>query len=585
MTLPRVSPDRHGRRVLSRAWERFCAEPTTFEGSGQAELVRPEIVASWRRSMVGGVDHQEQALPHREDGDPAGRLLRAARPILEHLVHELSESRTCVHLTDPAGWIVGRAVGDVELATELEGYGVVPGALLSEDVAGTNGLGSVLETRHPLVVAGPEHFREDYHGYTCAGVPIRNPFSRRIEGILDITCRFADTNAMLLPFVAEKARAIAELLEDGSAVRDQALFELFRHTGRRSGRATVCFNDVMWLANAPAAEILDAEDRQLLVAHASLVGDAGETDLEFSGGRRARVRFAAAGGDAGPAGTVATIRLLPTAATPPTHSPAGPRTGAALATERLERALTARRPVLVVGEASSGKMHAVMAGLARIGDDPPVVLDCRAARGGWFRLLTSTLAAGTTVVLRHLDRIPAAAADRLAAAVECDRAALVIATGAGDDVEADGVRRLHSAFDVRIEIPPLRARPDELPQLARRLVAELGAGRDGPAPRISSAAMRRLMAHTWPGNVAELRQALSTAMLTARHEIAASDLPRSVRPRGRAVGGLELAERDEIAATLRDTGWNRVRAAAALGISRSTLYRKIYEYGLSEPAV
>jgi transcriptional regulator of acetoin/glycerol metabolism len=92
-----------------------------------------------------------------------------------------------------------------------------------------------------------------------------------------------------------------------------------------------------------------------------------------------------------------------------------------------------------------------------------------------------------------------------------------------------------------------------------------------------------LARHDWPGNVSELAEAL-TAALHRRPvgRIEVGDLPASCQSTSRGeLRAVDRVERDAIVGALRDSGGNRVAAAAALGLARSTLYRKIRQYGIT----
>jgi transcriptional regulator with PAS, ATPase and Fis domain len=134
---------------------------------------------------------------------------------------------------------------------------------------------------------------------------------------------------------------------------------------------------------------------------------------------------------------------------------------------------------------------------------------------------------------------------------------------------------------VRLEIPPLRARREDIPRLAAHLLGRLGAG----DVSITRQAMAALMSHTWPGNVRELENALEHALVLS--DGALIDVPQLppevVAPAGpgpATAGTDEDDERARIRAALAASGWHRGRTAASLGMSRSTLWRKMRQYGL-----
>ena len=137
---------------------------------------------------------------------------------------------------------------------------------------------------------------------------------------------------------------------------------------------------------------------------------------------------------------------------------------------------------------------------------------------------------------------------------------------------------------LHVEMPPLRDRVEDIPTLARHFLARIDA-RFGLTRRFSPDALARLQAWHWPGNVRELLHAVeAAAVLAAADQIEVDDLPRHVRGARRAESAvmrtLDSLEREHIVAVLQAVGGNRHQAAAVLGISERTLYRKLSDYGL-----
>ncbi|MCL4839565.1 MAG: sigma-54 dependent transcriptional regulator [Thermoanaerobaculia bacterium] len=138
---------------------------------------------------------------------------------------------------------------------------------------------------------------------------------------------------------------------------------------------------------------------------------------------------------------------------------------------------------------------------------------------------------------------------------------------------------------ITIQLPPLRERTEDVPLLAQafldRLTEELGKELEG----FSEGALAALLDHDWPGNVRELENAIERAVVTCRGaRIDEADLAFLRRPESRETlvrgDDLNLAELEKraITAALARTGGNVTRAAAALGIDRSTLYDKLRKY-------
>ncbi len=139
-----------------------------------------------------------------------------------------------------------------------------------------------------------------------------------------------------------------------------------------------------------------------------------------------------------------------------------------------------------------------------------------------------------------------------------------------------------------IDIPPLRARAEDIPLLAEHFMNKLSAQMNRTPQRFSSSAIDLLMAYPWPGNVRELENAIERAMLINRSsELTAADFPFQSRrgaPAAEMTGGqrLEDIERAHIDRVLEETHWNLSKAARILDIDRTTLYNKIKRYGLRE---
>ncbi|MBI4872333.1 MAG: sigma-54-dependent Fis family transcriptional regulator [Candidatus Riflebacteria bacterium] len=134
-----------------------------------------------------------------------------------------------------------------------------------------------------------------------------------------------------------------------------------------------------------------------------------------------------------------------------------------------------------------------------------------------------------------------------------------------------------------LEIPPLRSRQGDIPLLARHFVDRFARQMDKRLSDISPAAMERLLAHTCPGNVRELANAIERAMVVGKPpHILPQDLPilSASAPDGPDDDSLATMEKRHIAAVLERNGWNIKRAAEKLQIDRATLYNKIARYRL-----
>lgn len=148
---------------------------------------------------------------------------------------------------------------------------------------------------------------------------------------------------------------------------------------------------------------------------------------------------------------------------------------------------------------------------------------------------------------------------------------------------------------VKITLPPLRDRQDDIPVLANAFLREFAKENQKPVTEISPEAMEMLCQYSWRGNVRELRSAIESAVALARGDkLLVKDFPASVRENRSAVvngmhptsGGAPLTmddiEKQAIINALRQTGGHRTLAAEKLAISRRTLHRKLKSYGIEE---
>jgi DNA-binding NtrC family response regulator len=147
---------------------------------------------------------------------------------------------------------------------------------------------------------------------------------------------------------------------------------------------------------------------------------------------------------------------------------------------------------------------------------------------------------------------------------------------------------------VRITMPPLRERKEDIPLLVRGFLRHFCTANDKPFLDLTTDAMNALLSYNWPGNVRELRTAIEHGVvMAAGPKITLRDLPAAVRqaagqevPRGvsQATSPLDLreTERKLILQALAATNGNVTAAAKKLGISRRTLHRKINEINAAQ---
>ena len=158
-----------------------------------------------------------------------------------------------------------------------------------------------------------------------------------------------------------------------------------------------------------------------------------------------------------------------------------------------------------------------------------------------------------------------------------------------------------------IEVPPLRRRREDIPLLVSHFIERFNKRMDRRIEHVDDAALGRLMEHDWPGNVRELENAIEHAFIRCRGGVllpeclpafAASTAASELQGRGQRHAGqpqlpgaasgpaaaapTPASERRQALEVLRQCRWNRTQAAAVLGMHRTTLWRKLREWGVSD---
>ncbi|MBN1293451.1 MAG: Fis family transcriptional regulator, partial [Candidatus Latescibacteria bacterium] len=143
---------------------------------------------------------------------------------------------------------------------------------------------------------------------------------------------------------------------------------------------------------------------------------------------------------------------------------------------------------------------------------------------------------------------------------------------------------------VRITIPPLKERKEDIPLLAEHFIEHFNNLHSREIERISDAALVALYSHDYPGNIRELENAIEHAFVLCRDKIIRPEhLPSQFKQKAAGddsitgVATLDEIEKKAIIDALRRNHYNRLAASHELGIDKSTLYRKIRNYDIQLP--
>lgn len=582
--------DPENRRRVSEARTAFFSDIRGIERTAALRTVRPEIVHSWTRSLQSGVNPHTMTLPSRNDGANSSRLVLAAEPIMARLCEQLDGSPVWGMLLDRDCIQLGQSVGSREFVEINESRGSRPGAVFSEHVVGTNGAGMSVERLLPSVVIGPEHFRDSEQNLVSVGAPIRDSLNRLV-GVLSLNCYYAAASTLLIPFARDVAWAIRERLSEEAHRDERELFAVFTHLSKRPSQPVIAVSESIYIASSAARQLFQNSGETESITRRVLDAVAGGADRDIMVVLRdgeVLVRCRAVELSEGQFGAVALVGKVSrgdVSATAVSLQAQG-------AFQRLTEARNANQPVSIRGERGTGKSR-----LARtiIGDAPSDEFDGLAAvvrPKQWLAELHAALAdPQRVVIIKHLDEVDTGVAAAVAALIRGAHAYCVgtMTTPVSDD------SLMADLMPVSIEIPPLRQRPEEIPQLVSELLLEreqLDRGGESrtaaPSTRsCSSDVIAAFMRYPWRGNVAQLKRVLNSAAAQARRpEIALEDLPAAILADtgGRALTKFERHERELLFEALTESSWNREAAATLLGISRATMYRKIKQFGIRIPS-
>lgn len=585
-------------RQLAHARERFLSSQVPDD------LVRGEVQASWTRSMnlrveASGLD------PAFVSGLNQETLLAiTAAPILKDLAAQLANEQVGIILTDAHGLILQQICSDPELSRNLDEAHLVAGFNYGEESVGTNGIGTALECRAPMMIHGQEHYLEDLGKFSCAGAPIRHPVTGALMGVLDLTCLATHSNSLLLAFARSTADRIEQELHKQTNAREHALVSEYLAACHHTSGAVLALNSDLVMMNNHVRQDFDPSDQAALLAHsADAAGARSPMTLlaDLPSGLVARMDYRPAYSNDTLAGGVFRIRQN----SGPTTTSTSPReltlpaipgiVGKSTAWQRTCQAVDAhsrdREWFVLEGEAGVGKL-ALLHGVHQLRSPRASLRVVDAADledpDVWLDMVEQALANSVgSLVLRRVHLLPPAVTADLALVlqehaddVSQDSPPWVAMTMRASPRNSDVDGQLLPLFPHTVEVPALRHRIEDINQLVPKLIGRLTRG---AGLRCSPEALRQLMRLPWVGNVEQLRQVLSRVVQQRRSgTIELDDLPPGCRASSRRqLSQMEALERDAIVNALIANSGSKVNAANDLGMSRATIYRKIRDYGIA----
>lgn len=589
-----------GTAEVERAREMFLSAGV-FDAvpSVDQHLLRPSVLDSWRRSQLLHVHPDRVELPYVREPGEGSRLERAAAPVLQRVTDDLAAEAVSVILTSHDGVVLERSAAEVSILSALDTISLAPGYSLAEEVAGTNGIGTTLETGQPTFIRGGEHYVGIFTGFACAGSPIRDPITRRVIGAVNLSCLADESYPLLLALATSASRHIEDRMRVVAHEGENALLEAYLQQARRSSSGVLAMGGDVVLMNPYLRRMLNGTDQAALLEHAAdLLSPtlSGTALAVLPTGHIAKITTAARSTLPGRQTNVVfhvdlsgetRARPARSGRSAHTHIPglAGRNSAWLRCCEEVRQCCRDREWVMIEGEKGSGRSRLAQA----VGQHMKPGRSVRIMHAEMFdnaarfvaELATASGDEDFAVVIADVDHM---ATDTLEAitsilATRAGRGWIAMTTSGATSSESIH-EQLLPLFTHTVSVPALRHRIDDLEDLVALLLRDLTRGAD---VRLAPDAMHQLSRLPWPGNVSQLRRVLTETVARQRSGLISADkLPPECRSvTRRKLSQMEALERDAIVRSLQDNGGNKQEAARALGMSRATIYRKINDYGIA----
>lgn len=625
------------RDIIMRSWQRCLHEYQLDPSKPRPVRVVPQHILR----------------THQESID---ELLHVGRAGVDRLYAQIASFGYVLLLTDHAG-ITVKFRGDKEDQHDLRRAGLYLGADWNERYAGTCAVGTCLHEAIPLTCHQREHFDASHISLTCSSAPIMDP-QGNVIAVLNISSlnspRTLQSQAFALPLVTHCAR----MIEDAYFLHHYRDHLILRYDNSRefvhlNGRGLIAIDEGgnIIAANSFGRELIKMHQRcwpsftSQTFPRATQLFDAKVVDLLSIPSNSDddicafRVRSD---------NSIVFINLIeprrnhlrprpiptePTRSAPPLERLAGDDPAMNRIKKLAYRLRNESVNVLIIGDTGTGKT-ALAKAFHRISERahrPFIAVNCASIpeslmEGKLFGYLPESIpngqmeggqgliqqADGGTLFLNDVSDIPWHLQSRLLRVITAGE---LLPQGTGTKVDiriiattrrslqqliGDGHFRKDLYYRLNgaeFRLPPLRARADKH-HVIRRVFEELMEQQPHrQALHLRADAMSALLACSWPGNIRQLKNALSFAIASAdSNEITMHDLPYeslspihaeneppSLIPEQTTHTPLPDKQAEQLHALLRQNQWNISQAAKQLGVSRPTIYRRMQRYGLIAP--
>ncbi|AHK21300.1 ATPase AAA [Yersinia similis] len=571
---------------------------------------------SWLRSQLYGLDRISDDFPRIRQGELADLLVsnallqQFAQPTVKALVKKIADKQSVVVLADASGLVLN-TFGDIQALHKAQRFALTPGNLWSECSRGTNAIGTALAIDDSCEIYGHQHYLISNQGLYCAAMPLQAP-NGQIAGVLDISGPTYYPHPYTLAWIKDAAKQIEHLWVKQSLHPDQWLMSLhpeIQGIDNIEELLLVFSDNVLMAANRRAMHELElAADQfgtltfQQLFPQSKQVANHVPHPLMAYNQQRYFFRLRA------PARSHFPVIHFPTT------SVTSPDLSFSLCGDdkKMVRLLNAGVSLCINGETGSGKEYVSRAlyQQSRWRQGKFVVINCAAipeslieselfgyqpgaftgaSKNGYIGKIRE--ADGGVLFLDEIGDMPLSLQTRLLRVLQEKEVtplgssrswpvnfAVICATHRNlPQLVAEGGFRedlLYRLQEFSLTIPPLREWP-ALPAFILQLWRELGGEQRGIC--FTPALLDTLAKHPWPGNVRQLRSLLKVLLALADDDevLDCNTLPNNYRyGNSEPYPALQQHDKQLIEKTLQYFNGNISKTAKALGIARSTLYRR-----------
>lgn len=625
-------------KTLEQNWERFQLSGILPENQ------RSFIGLSWNRCKSNLVDPWKRkanviydAHSLKDKKEENRLLLDCAIPQMEEIFQYYDDQKVSISLFDNNGIMIENRSNRI-LASKIEKHGFFPGSDWSENVAGTNAVGTSLIEKRPLQVFSSEHYCQGWHSWVSTSVPIHDPFTKQAIGVLGLISEKELIAGHDIQLVLNQTKKVSHALSLSLMKEHGVLFQSLYSTNQDPIVIFDLHGKVIWGNNA-ANYLLNVSEGMVLsqfvgqsdngILHAS-------TTMQLSGNliqgnnwditiHPFRIGNHLLGGMAVfLKSQLHNVTLTHRKKNMTKHEFADIVTNDETMLSLIKKAKKAAfsdKNLFIHGETGTGKEVLVQAihSFGPRNRNPFVAVNCGAIpkelmaselfgyEGGAF---TGAKAKGNkgkfllankgTIFLDEIGELPLDIQVYLLRVLE-ERE--IVPVGGSEVIPIDvrvicathknleeEVRKGNFREDlfyrlnvISLTLPPLRERKGDIPLLVKKFLLS-----EKKSIELSKQALELIMEYHWPGNIRQLKNCIEQAIFYSESsKILPEDLPKEIRSGYHVKGQNQNIERtkskvgiETLSKILLDTNGNVTKTAQLLNVSRMTVYRKVKQYKL-----